>query len=61
MANLTQTDGVIPSGFAEAAREPHAMRMSHAEEGESRGEGWFLLRAVLLLVAVIAVVGYMIG
>jgi hypothetical protein len=61
MATRIAEDPTIPSGFAEVTREPQAMRISHAEEGDSRGEGWFLLRAVALLVAVIVAVGWLIG
>lgn len=61
MANRIATDATIPSGFADVTREPHAMRISHPEEGDSRGEGWFLFRAVAVLVAVILAVGWMIG
>lgn len=60
MANRITTDSTIPSGFADVAREPHAMRISNPEEGDSGGEGWFLIRAVLLLVAVIVAVGWVI-
>lgn len=61
MANRITSDATIPSGFADVAREPHAMRISHPEEGDSRGEGWFLFRAVALLVGVILVVGWAIS
>ena len=61
MANRLNSDATIPSGFADVAREPHAMRISHAEEGESRGEGWFFARALALLAGVIIAVGWLIG
>ena len=61
MATRITSDSTIPSGFAESAREPHAMRIAHPEEGDSRGEGWFLLRAVALLVGVILIVGWLIS
>lgn len=61
MATRSDPDLVIPSGFAEAPREPHAMRISHAEEGDSRGEGWFLIRAIALLVGFIVLVGWLIS
>ena len=51
----------IPSGFADAAREPQAMRLAQPEEGASRGGGWFLVRAVVLLVTVTLVVGWLIS
>lgn len=61
MATRIAPDATIPSGFAEAPREPHVMRIAHAEEGDSRGEGWFFVRAILLLVVVIVGVGWLIG
>ncbi len=61
MATRSPNDGSIPSGFAEPTREPHAIRLSHPEEGESRGETWALLRALVLLVGGIAVIGYAIS
>ena len=61
MANRIADDATIPSGLAEATREPQAMRIAHEEEGDSRGEGWFLVRAVALLIAIIVGVGLLIG
>ena len=61
MPNRTTNDGTIPSGFAEPTREPHAIRLSHPEEGDSRGETWALLRAIILLVAGILAIGYVIS
>ncbi len=58
MTTRTGNQGDFPSGFAEPRREPQAIRMGHPEEGESRGETWALLRALLLLVGVIAAIGY---
>ena len=61
MATRIATDATIPSDLADVAREPHAMRISHPEEGDARGEGWFLLRAVALLAGVILAVGWLIS
>ena len=61
MATRIASDSTIPSGLADVAREPHPMRISHPEEGDSRGEGWFLFRAVALLVGVILAVGWAIS
>jgi len=61
MATRTGKEGEFPSGFAEPKREPQMMRMGHPEEGESRGETWALLRALILLVGVIVAIGYTIS
>ncbi len=61
MASRIPDDASIPSGFAEPTREPHEMRMSHPEEGEAKGETWTLLRAVVLLIGTILLIGYLIS
>lgn len=61
MNTRTGNQADFPSGFAEPTREPQTIRLGHPEEGESRGETWALLRALLLLVGAIVVIGYVIS
>ena len=42
MVTRIQRDSIIPSGLADATREPHTMRIANPEEGESRGETWIV-------------------
>ena len=59
--NAARGDSVAPAGMAEA-RHPFPREIGHAEEGGSRrGEWWSLLKAVILLVLVLAVVGWLIS
>ena len=60
MVTRIQRDSIIPSGLADATREPHTMRIANPEEGESRGETWVFLRAIVLLVGAVILVGYLI-
>lgn len=61
MVTKTSEDGAIPSGFAQRGTAPTPIRIAHPEDGEARGETWALIRAVLLLVAVILFVGWLLA
>lgn len=61
MATKPPKDSLIPSGLAQRSDAPVPIRIAHPEDGEARGETWTLIRAVLLLVAVILFVGWLLS
>jgi hypothetical protein len=56
-----RNDSVAPAGMAEA-RHPAPRGIAHAEEGEAgQGEWWSLLKAVIIGVIVVMLVGWLIS
>ena len=54
-------DSAAPAGMAEA-RHPSPRPISHAEEGEAgRGEWWSLVKAVLIGVVVLMLIGWLVS
>ncbi|MCR0982111.1 hypothetical protein [Roseomonas populi] len=54
-------DAAAPAGMAEA-RHPSPRPIAHAEEGEGgRGEWWSLIKAVLIGVVVLMLLGWLIS
>ena len=60
--NAARADSVAPAGMAEA-RHPSPRPVAHQEEGETggRGEWWSLLKAVLIGVVVVMLIGWLIS
>lgn len=59
--NAARVDSVAPSGMAEA-RHPPPRPIAHAEEEPSgRGEWWSLLKAVVIGVIAIMLIGWLIS
>ncbi|MCX7374773.1 MAG: hypothetical protein NTW56_20455 [Alphaproteobacteria bacterium] len=61
MATKTSDENAIPSGLAKRNDAPTPIRIAHPEDGEARGETWALIRAVVLLVAAILLVGWLLS
>lgn len=61
MATKTSDDSAIPSRLAKRNDAPTAIRIAHPEDGEARGETWALIRAVVLLVGGILLVGWLLS